>query len=206
MDKRGKFIVFEGGEGSGKSVMMERLKREFTDNVVYTRNPGGTLIGEKIRDLVLAKDTDGVDVGTEILLFLAARAQLITRVIAPALASGKHVICDRFELSTIAYEICGRERQEYLPMLRTASEQIRDGCVPDATIFLDVTPTVGLKRAHARPEEPNRFDNETLAFHELVREGYKKHITEYTNPFIIDADKPLEEVWQEIQNTVQSIL
>jgi len=86
------------------------------------------------------------------------------------------------------------------------SKTINKGCVPDATIFLDVTPEVGLARAHARPEEPNRFDNEQLAFHERVRDGYKKHIAEFGTPFIIDADKPLEEVWQSIQKALQSIL
>ena len=78
--------------------------------------------------------------------------------------------------------------------------------MPDATILLDVTPEVGIARVHSRPEEPSRFDLEALAFHERVRDGYKKHIAEFGTPFIIDADRPLEEVWQSIQKALQSIL
>ncbi|OGG55871.1 dTMP kinase [Candidatus Kaiserbacteria bacterium RIFCSPHIGHO2_02_FULL_55_20] len=202
---RGKFIVFEGGEGSGKSVLMERLRATLPD-AVFTRYPGGSPIGEKIRELVLSKEAQGIDTATELLLFLAARAQLIADVIEPALAAGKTVVCDRFELSTMVYQVYGREKPEYRDFLFTVSKTINKGCVPDATIFLDVTPEVGLARAHARPEEPNRFDNEQLAFHERVREGYRKHVVEYPHFFIIDADKPLEEVWRNIEETIQSVV
>ncbi len=202
---RGKFIVFEGGEGSGKSVHIEHL-RSLVPDAVFTRYPGGVPIGEDIRALVLSKDAEKMDTATELLLFLAARAQLIAEVIEPALLAGKTVICDRFELSTMVYQVYGRQKPEYQELLATASKTINKGCAPDATIFLDVTPEVGLARARSRAEEPNRFDNEEIAFHERVREGYKKHIAEYHNSFVIDADKPLEEVWQNIEKAVQSVL
>ncbi len=205
MDKRGKFIVFEGGDGSGKSTFIERLKKE-SPSFVYTQDPGGTSLSEQIRELLMSKKTSGIDVRAELLLFLASRAQMVSEVIRPALESGKNVISNRFALSSIAYQIYGRQRPELLPLYRSVSEIILEGVTPDATILLDIAPKVGLARAHARPEELSRFDLEALAFHERVRQGYKKHIAEFGTPFIIDADRPIEEVWQSIQKALQSIL
>lgn len=203
---RGKFIVLEGGEGSGKSVQMERMRQMLPQGTVFTRDPGGVETGEDIRRLVLSKDARGIDTASELLLFLAARAQLIAELIAPALESGKMVVCDRFILSTVAYQVYGRQKMEYLPLVKNVFAIINRGCVPDATIFLDVSPQIGLERAHSRFEAPNRFDEEAVAFHERVREGYKKHLSDYGKPFVIDADKPLEEVWTAVQNAVQSVL
>lgn len=202
---RGKFIVLEGGEGSGKSVQMGRM-RAMMPNAVFTRDPGGVETGEDIRRMVLSKESRGIDAATELLLFLAARAQLIAELIAPALEMGKIVVCDRFILSTIAYQVYGRQKMEYLTLVKNVFEVVNRGCVPDTTIFLDVTPSVGLERAHTRLEAPNRFDDEAIAFHERVREGYKKHLGDYGAHIIVDADKPLEEVWQSLEKAVQSAL
>lgn len=203
---RGKFIVFEGGEGSGKSVQMTHLRQMLPHGTVFTRDPGGVETGEDIRRLVLSKDSRGIDPATELLLFMAARAQLIAELIAPALESGKMVVCDRFVLSTIAYQVYGRQRMDYLPLVKSVFSEVNKGCTPDITIFLDVSPQIGLERAHSRLEAPNRFDEEEVAFHERVREGYKKHLSDYGKPLIIDADKPMEEVWQSIEKGVQSVL
>jgi len=205
MDNRGTFIVFEGGEGSGKDTHIDRLKSLYPD-AVYTREPGGTKIGERIRGLLLAKESAGMDVRSELLLFLSARAQLMAEVIVPALTSGKNVVSNRFGLSTIAYQIYGRERQEYLPFLREVNSFIVEKYVPDVYILLDVTPQVGIERAGRRAEGMNRFDAEQLAFHERVRDGYKKHIGELGRHFIINADQPLEAVWQEVKKAVASAL
>jgi len=202
---RGKFIVFEGGDGSGKTTFVERLKKEFPD-FVYTQDPGGTSLGKQIRELLMSGRTGGIDVRAELLLFLASRAQMVSEVIRPALENGKTVISNRFALSSIAYQIYGRGRPELLPLYRSVSDIILEGAMPDATILLDVTPEVGIARVHSRPEEPTRFDLEALAFHERVREGYKKHLAEFGTPIIVDADLPLEEVWQSIQKALQSIL
>lgn len=201
----GKFIVFEGGEGSGKDTHIERLKPLYPD-AVFTREPGGTKIGERIRELLLSKQSTDMKVRTELLLFLAGRAQLIEEVIAPALVAGKIVISNRFGLSTIAYQIYGRERQEYLPFLREVSAFVIGQYIPNACVLLDVTPLVGLERTKQRSEEPTRFDEEKLAFHERVREGYKKHVHEFGTPFIINADEPLESVWSNVQKAVASVL
>ncbi len=202
---RGKFIVFEGGEGSGKTTIVERLKKAYPD-FVYTQDPGGTRLGEEIRELLMSDKTKGIDVRSELLLFLAGRAQMIAEIIKPALDSGKIVVSNRFALSSIAYQIYGRQRPELLPLYRAVSDSMLKGYIPDACILLDVTPEIGIARARSRPDEPTRFDNEELDFHIRVREGYKKHIAEFGTPMIIDADKPLVEVWTQVENAVQSVL
>lgn len=208
MDKGGKFIVLEGGEGSGKDTHIARLKEKYADrsDIVFTREPGGTQIGERIRALLLSKDSAGMKVRAELLLFLAARAQLMEEVIVPALSAGKNVISNRFGLSTIAYQIYGRERQEYLPFLQEVSDFVVGEYKPDAYLLLDVTPEVGIGRVHSRADENTRFDDEALAFHERVRTGYKTHVADFAKAFVIDADRPLEEVWSEVENAVASIL
>jgi len=205
MDKRGIFIVFEGGEGSGKDTHIERLKSLYP-NVVYTREPGGTKIGEQVRELLLANGSTGMDVRAELMLFLAARAQLVAEVVEPALKAGKTVISNRFGLSTIAYQIYGRERHECLDFLKEVSAFVVGKFTPDVYILLDVTPQVGVERAGRRAEAMNRFDTEHLAFHERVREGYKKHIGELGQHFIINADQPLEAVWHDVEKAVASVL
>ena len=202
---RGKFIALEGGEGSGKTTIGERLKLEYPD-AVYTQDPGGTPLGERVRVLLMSDETKGIDVRAELLLFLAGRAQLVSEVIRPALEGGKHVISNRFGLSSIAYQVYGRQRPELLELYKAVSKEILQGCTPDVCILLDVTPETGYARVHSRPEEPTRFDNETLDFHARVREGLKKHAGEFGKPFIIDAEKPLEKVWTEVLGIVKSTL
>ncbi|OGG79672.1 dTMP kinase [Candidatus Kaiserbacteria bacterium RIFCSPLOWO2_01_FULL_54_13] len=202
---RGKFIILEGGEGSGKTTIVERLKKELPD-IVYTQDPGGTALGEQIRDLLMSEKTSGIDARSELFLFLVSRAELVAEVIRPALESGKNVISNRFGLSSIAYQIYGRERPDLLPLYRSVSDFILEGTKPDACILLDVTPEIGIARVRARPGEQTRFDKETLAFHARVREGYKKHVGEFGKPFVIDSDKPLEDVWTEVLKTVNLVL
>lgn len=201
---RGKFIVLEGGEGSGKSVMMDKLKGVLPRGTVFTRDPGGVSIGEEIRNIVLGQDSRGIDAATELLLFMAARAQVIAELIAPALEEGKTVISDRFILSTIAYQVYGRQRIDYLPMVKNIFDAIARGCKPDLTILLDVTPEIGLQRVQLREQAANRFDEEDPAFHQRIREGYKQHLNDYGTSITIDANQPLEEVWTALLNAVQS--
>ena len=202
---QGTFIVIEGGDGSGKTTMVDKLAMEFPD-IIYTQDPGGTPFGEKIRDFILSNETAGIDSKTEMLLFHAARAQLVAEVIRPALKEGRAVVSNRFELSSIAYQIYGREKPELMPMLRSISETILEKCVPDMCIFLDVAPEIGIERIQTRAETPTRFDNEALAFHTRVREGYKKHIGEFGQPVVVDASRPIEEVWVDVRKAVQSAI
>ncbi len=200
---RGKFIILEGGEGSGKTTIGERLKVEFPD-IVYTQDPGGTRLGEEIRQILMADASSGMDVRAELLLFLAGRAQLVAEIIKPALDAGKNVVSNRFGLSTIAYQIYGREHPELLDLVRAVSPTVTDGITPDACIVLDVTPETGAARVHSRPEEPTRFDKEALDFHARVRDGLKKHAAEFGTPYIIDSEQPLEKVWTDVKAIVQS--
>lgn len=200
---RGKFIILEGGEGSGKTTIGERLRIEFPE-IVYTQDPGGTRLGEQIRQILMDDASADMDVRAELLLFLAGRAQLVAEVIRPALEKGKNVVSNRFGLSTIAYQIYGRKRPLLLDLLKTVSPIITEGAEPDACIVLDVTPETGAARVHSRPEEPTRFDKEALDFHTRVREGLKKHAGEFGTPHIVDSEKPLENVWTEVKAIVQS--
>lgn len=208
MDKRGTFIVFEGGEGSGKDTQIARLKELYAgrEDIVFTREPGGTHIGEQIRSLLMSHNTSNTDVQAEMLLFLAARSQLIGEVIAPALLSGKHVISNRFGLSTIAYQIYGRNRLPYMEFLHALNEFVVGEYIPDACILLDITPEIGIARTKSRPGEVTRFDTEELAFHHRVRDGYLTHVSSFGTPYVIDASRTIEEVWADVQKTVESVM
>lgn len=208
MDNRGKFVVFEGGEGSGKDTQIARLKELYSErsDIVFTREPGGTNIGEQIRGLLMSHNTSNMDVQGEMLLFLAARAQLIGEVVAPALNAGKHVICNRFGLSTVAYQIYGRDRMQYMDFLQKLNNFVVGNYVPDMCILLNVTPEVGIARTKNRPGETTRFDAEEMAFHKRVQTGYLAHVAEFGTPVIIDADAQLDEVWAGVKKAVQSVI
>ncbi len=202
-NKKGRFIVFEGGEGSGKDTNIDRLKKEYTnrDDLVFTREPGGTVLGERIREILFVKEASPMSIKAELILFLAARAELIEEVIAPALMAGKTVVSNRFGLSTVAYQIYGRERQEYLPFLLSISEFVVGEWKPDAYILLDVSPGIGLERVMKRKGEINRFDTEKLDFHKRVQGGYLKHVGDIGMPHVIDASRNFGEVYKDV-NTV----
>lgn len=163
-----RFIVFEGGEGSGKSTAADavagQLRAEGLD-VVHTREPGGTAAGEAVRGLL------HLDLApwAEAFAFLVARAQVVAEVIRPALERGAVVICDRYEASFLAYQGFGRGLD--LASLRTANEIAADGVHPGLTVFLDLDPAVGLRRKRGETEAI-RIGLETLEFHQRVRQGY----------------------------------
>ena len=198
----GVFIVFEGGEGCGKDANISYLRDVLRDrdDLIYTREPGGTPIGERVRDLLMDHAHIGMAVETELLLFLASRAELLAEVIRPALAAGQHVISNRFALSTIAYQIYRNDRHEYLPFLNQITETLLPGIEPHY-ILLDVEPKVGLGRARTRPEQSTRFDLESLAVHERVRRGYLDAVKHFPHT-LIDANRPLSEVQDDVAKSV----
>lgn len=204
---RGTFIAFEGGEGSGKDTMIDRLKEKYAgrEDIVFTREPGGTPIGERIRSILLSPESKNMSVRTELLLFLAARLQLVSEVIAPALAQGKTVITNRFGLSTLAYQIHARKREEYLSFLDEWNTKLVGNYVPGLYLLLDVEPEVGLKRVEGRNDGKSRFDAEALEFHTRVREGYLRFITRYPHR-IINANHPLQEVWARVDHEVGELV
>lgn len=166
---RGIFITIEGPEGSGKSthskLLCEFLKRRGF-RVIHTREPGGTKISEAIRRILLNKDNIGMDDACELFLFLAARAQLVKKVIMPALQNGYMVVCDRFHDATVAYQGYGAGID--LKLIDRTGKLAAKGLVPDLTILLDVETKRGLRRAGIK----DRMEKKSFAFHKRVRRGY----------------------------------
>lgn len=200
---RGKFIVIEGGDGAGKDTQIDLLKRDLDPaQFIFVKDPGGTDLGVKIRELVLFGDN--VATTTETMLYLASRAQLVAEKIEPALAEGKHVISNRFSLSTIAYQIYGRERLQDLELLQQMTDFILRGVRPDLVIYLDCPMEEGLRRVRQSGEKIDRFEEEQIAFHERVREGYQKHLPEYEH-VIIDALQPVDKVYEEVKKNLASV-
>ncbi len=175
-DTRGYLITFEGSEGSGKSTQVSRIAERFSDagyDVVVTREPGGTDIGEQIRHLLKhhVGDDQVMFPETELLLFAASRAQLVREVIRPALAEGKIVLCDRFMDSTTVYQGVGRKLQGG-PVHMINTFAVGD-LVPDVTVVIDIPAEVGFERIRHRISDlPDRMEEENIEFYRKVREGY----------------------------------
>ncbi len=193
---KGLFITFEGGEGSGKSTLCERLAVELTSrgyDVIKTREPGGTALSEKIREMVLDKKTPFlIRERAELLLFLAARAQHVEESILPALHAGKVVLCDRFNDSSVAYQGVARHLgKNYVEKLcQLATEGLSE---PDCTFFLDIDPSVGSQRSLGAPD---RMEEEGLQFHQEVRQGYLHLADEHPERIVvIDASLLPDEVF-----------
>ncbi|WP_058913985.1 dTMP kinase [Entomohabitans teleogrylli] len=201
-----KFIVIEGLEGSGKTtartLITETLQGLGITDLVFTREPGGTLLAEKLRDLVLGVKAAGDEVVTdkaEVLMFYAARIQLVENVIKPALARGAWVIGDRHDLSTQAYQGGGRGIDPHL--LKTLRDAVLGDFSPDLTLYLDVTPEVGLRRARARGEL-DRIEQESLDFFNRTRARYLELAAADARIKTIDATRGLEQVSAAIRRTV----
>ena len=173
----GLFVTFEGGEGSGKTTQLKLLGthlRALAEEVVETRDPGGTTIGKEIRTLLLSPESAPMSDAAELLLYEASRAQLVREVVAPSLARGAVVLCDRFTDSTLAYQGFGRGLD--LDMIRRLNQFATDGLAPDLTVLLDLDPGMGLLRctkgSGALPSSRDRIEAEPLDFHQRIREGY----------------------------------
>ena len=173
MVQRGLFITFEGVEGAGKSTQIRRLAASLEQeeiSVLVTREPGGTQISERIRELLLERRHHKMVSTTELLLYAAARSQHVAEYIVPALTEGQTVISDRFGDATTAYQ--GHGRGLDLELIRRLNRVATGGLVPDLTIVLDVPVKVGLGRARRRRRSMDRLEIENLEFHQRVREGY----------------------------------
>ncbi len=204
----GFFITFEGPEGSGKTTQIRRLAAFLEEQgyaVVLTREPGGTVIGDQIRQILLAHGNAEMKPRTEVLLFQASRAQHVDELIRPALAQGKIVLCDRFADSTLAYQ--GFGRGENLDRLRQLIAYATGGLQPHLTLLLDLDVEVGLRRRQPLLQEWNRLDAEKLAFHQKVRDGYRQLAQEDPQRWVvIDASRSVEEVHDEVKRVVQARL
>jgi dTMP kinase len=204
---KGLFITLEGPDGSGKTTQAEALVaylRKKGLQVVMTREPGGTVISEQIRNILLDKKNQMMDNMTEALLYAASRAQHVAEVIQPALKEGKIVICDRFLDSSIVYQGIGRGLG--LEMVQKINEFAVRGCMPDITFLLKLPPRAGLERKYDQGDG-DRLENESIYFHEQVYRGYQ--LLEEQEPERIkgiDARKTPEEIHLEIVRCVENKL
>jgi dTMP kinase len=202
------FITLEGPEGSGKTTQIQLLVgwlQEQGHEVVLTREPGGTDIGDQIRAVLHDPRNTAMDATAEILLYSADRAQHVAQVIRPAMAGGKVVVSDRYYDSTLAYQGYGRGLD--LEMLRAITAFATGGLKPDLTLYLDIAPDMGLQRRQAGGDEWNRLDAEALEFHQRVRAGYMELIAREPERWaVIDAARTLEEVQEQIRGQVKARL
>ena len=203
------FIAFEGGEGSGKSTQIARLRDVLLrqgHQVFATHEPGATAVGKAIRTLLLETD-ERITARSEALLFAADRAHHVQTEIRPMLAAGYHVLCDRYVDSSIAYQGGGRTLSP--EEVERLSDWATEGLVPDLTVLLDIAPELGLARVGDRTwaSGPDRLEREQLAFHERVRHGFlalaRRHPERY---LVLDASRPVEELAAEIDAAVRARL
>jgi dTMP kinase len=196
VSRRGHFIVFEGGEGSGKTTQARLLADEL--GAELTREPGGTAIGEMVREVLLDRRVCRIDARAELMLMLAARAQHVVEYLVPTLEQGHHVVCDRFSPSTLAYQGYGRGLD--LAAIRAADEFARAGLEPDLVVLLDLAPEVAAKR---RVREPDRIEGENDEFFVRVRDGYLALAQADPDHFVVvDADGSIAEVRDRVLSAV----
>lgn len=203
--KRGLFITFEGGEGSGKSTQIKRamahLKRR-GHSVLLLREPGGTRISEAIREIILNKEFKEMKPETELLLYLAARAQIVQEKIEPALKAGKTVICDRFEDSTLAYQGFGR-KMPLEAILEVSRKFVRGNLVPDLTVLLSIDPKIGMKRGGRH----DRMEKESFLFHQKVHKGFLTLARRSPKRFaVIDSRLSIETVAGKVKEAIDRVL
>lgn len=204
---RGKFITLEGIEGSGKTTQLEFVAeyiKKAGKGLVCTREPGGTLVSEKIRDILLDPQLPGMHSDTELMLMFAARVEHINQVIEPALSEGMWVVCDRFYDATYAYQGYGRDislqRIDELKAFSIGS------LIPDKTFLLDVSLDISMQRVTERGNK-DRFENEKIEFYTKVREGYLEIAKQNSaRVCLVNAEQSLENVQAEIQQSLDQML
>lgn len=202
------FITFEGPDGSGKTTQLNKLIPVLGAkglDIVRTREPGGTEIGDQIRSVIMNMKNKSMHPRAEILLFCASRAQLVEELIRPSLSAGKIILCDRYADSTMAYQGYGHGLD------RTALKQLLDfatgGLKPDLTLLLDISAEAGLRRRISNHEEWNRMDDYALQFHERVRSGYLCMAAAEPERFVvINADRSPEEIHEDVLSVILSRL
>lgn len=202
---RGKFISFEGIDGCGKTTQIKFLEEYLLKqgyNILVLREPGGTKVGEKVRDILLDKN-NFISPVTEMLLYASSRAQLVEEKILPALEKGQIVILDRFVDSSYVYQ--GYARGLGIEKVKLVNEIATMGILPDVTIYIDITPEEAMKRRGKR--EADRLEKESWEFHKKVREGYIKLVKEFPKRFVfIDGMQKLMKVHQDIIDVVKKYL
>lgn len=202
---RGIFIVLEGPDGSGKSTMAKKIGEYFSEQgreIEFTREPGGTKISEKIRELILDNNNTEMDYRTEALLYAAARAQLVNEKIIPWLEQGKIVISERFVYSSLVYQGIGRGLG--IREIKNINDFGTVNLMPHLVLLLDVNPEKGLRRK-LNIDGGDRLENESIDFHKQVYEGYKELALSCPEIKTINAERTIDEIFNEIKNIIISI-
>lgn len=204
--QKGYLISFEGGEGAGKTLQAKRLRDKLTQagfDVIIVREPGGTVISEQIRDVVLSAKNVGIAYTSEVLLFQAARAQLYRELVLPSLKAGKVVLMDRTRDSSVVYQ--GIVRDFGVELIENLNNISTNNTYPDLTLLLDVPVDVGLKR-RSDTGESNRLDMETKVFHQKVRDAYVQlaKTNDHNRWVVIDASVDLDAVAEVIWQTIET--
>lgn len=204
---KGLFVTFEGGEGAGKTTLINRIYDTLTEkghSVIKTLEPGGTSLGCDIRKLLLHQNQNPISKRCELFLFLADRSHHVQEVILPALEEGKIVLCDRFNDSTLAYQ--GAARHLDIKLLRSLCMAATEGLTPDLTLYLDLDPKVGLERAR-KHDVLDRLEKENLEFHIEVRNGFLSLAKEEPERFhVINAEEDIDGVYAKALAEVESML
>lgn len=200
------FIVMEGMDGAGKSTQIELLRHYYQDKnqtVLFTREPGGTAIGERLREIVLSSEYREMDFRTEALIYAASRAQLVSEVIRPALQRGETVISDRYVVSSYVYQ--GIARELGVSKIAEINQFGTGGLIPDITIFLTIRQEVALQRKK-KQKEPDRLEAESEDFHEKVNSGFLKIAETYPYPkAVIIAEGTPEEIHEKILERIRAV-
>ncbi|MBU1019718.1 MAG: dTMP kinase [Firmicutes bacterium] len=205
---KGKFITFEGPEGSGKTSVITAVKKFFEDEgyeIITTREPGGIRIAEEIRNIILDKNNTEMDAHAEALLFAASRSQHFSEKILPALKENRIILCDRFIDSSLAYQ--GHARGLGIDNVYNINKFAIGNILPDITIFIDVPPSIGLKRVFSNTRKVDRLDLETIEFHEKVYEGYMIIAEMFSDRFkIVNGQNPVEQVVEDTIKILKTVI
>ena len=198
------FITFEGGEGSGKTTLIELLIKDLEKRGIKTfktREPGGSKISEEIRNIILNKENTEMDYKTEALLYASSRRQHLVEIVTPAIEKGYLVICDRYLDSSLAYQ--GYARGLGIDEVYNINLYATSGILPDLTILIDQDPRIGLARIKNNQRDTNRLDVEKINFHDKVRAGYLEVAKKFPKRIkTINGERPLEEVYQDVLKEV----
>jgi dTMP kinase len=208
LDKLGKLIVIDGMDGSGKGTQIKLIEERLKNSpVLFTREPGGSPKAEEIRSSILKTGGPKSNAVCDFFLFWAARGSHIEDVVTPARQKGKHVICDRFDSSTFAFQIYGEKH----PWLRALFKKIRGSLParykPDLYIVLDLPPRVAYERRRKNAEqEKSKFDIQPLAYHTRVRNGFKKFAEEFGHTRFVDANRTPQEIHKDVWGILKSMI